>query len=978
MPDYHQTIDQIRAFVQATDQTRSAALEGLASFYAEACAEVSQRLSRCHRLLQQGLRSEAIQLAEIEPKLLDAVATLDFPERAAWDELVAMYGLPEAPRFQVEVAAFLNEAYAQEDPLQDLLRTLRRLALVRGPLKERIDVMRKLAAQDPNNPVWTDDLRSFEKVRFRQIQADAVDASKRHNVDAIGLLLAELEQQTWTEAPPPALLQGIRKADAQFRGQRNRAILSDLEGQLCDAFAASDPVRGRLARDRWFAMLESVDLADTDPIHGRVAEALEWLEVQDRRDQADRDHEAATKALLRNLDDPKRIRPAELERLGNAVLGHPRGMLESVQRRYLDRLWKEHAAAQKRTRLIIAGSASAAVLVASLVFILVRGQARSNDAEQAATALADMLELGELEQASEFVRKLETADAGLLAYPPLVEARSRFDAAKEKDVERALKFDQALREAQAAPVTDPRPAALDTAKSLARMATEKAAIEQIEKARQSAYLENRDRLDKEMAPRLDAVSVKIARMRSILDAATPSAKGPAELPDLVVQAQQDLAAMSPQFPHLGNDLKSLSHALGEKLEAVRKEIAQREQRQRLEDEITESVAYSVDRDPVAIEAFIESLATYAKSFPNSPRSKAFALLEKERPAWQAVSKWARLTSAWRDEGEPVGTEKIKVRLDQAARFLAENPSFPDLERAELYRKHLESMSRRDSGAESPRRRLNQLFSDILVESIWMVRVREPKSRGKCYYMAKRPTEGNRILYLGGFDGRERAKAIITANIDYSDWSPQTKIAVKYRGILNGDGIVAGWDRAMTDMLGSIRSSPEMDPLLQVALLRKVLDLAMEGSEPLREALGPSKSLLDQADVDVNVPWMDPENSDADRLRPKAVEVVKSLPDFDEVRRGAQQHRQLIEKIVHRLTRPVGWLIREGRRCDVRVGKVLPPKGDLWVIVPGEGARTAWKQVGTIQNSRVKVLADSPEVMVEGRPVFRIEEAIPKS
>jgi hypothetical protein len=977
MPDYHQTVDQIRAFVQATDQTRSAALEGLASSYAEACAEVSQRLSRCHRLLQQGLRSEAIQLAEIEPRLLDAVATLDFPERAAWDELVAMYGLPEAPRFQVEVAAFLNEAYAQEDPLQDLLRTHRRLALVRGPLKERIDVMRKLAAQDPNNPVWTDDLRSFEKVRFRQIQAEAIEAAKRHDVDAIGQLLAELEQQTWAEPPPPSLLQGIRKADAQFRGQRNRAILSDLEGQLCDAFAASDPVRGRLARDRWFAMLESLDLAETDPIHGRVAEALEWLEVQDRRDQADRDHEAATKALLRMLDDPKRIRPAELERLGNTVLGHPRGMLESVQRRYLDRLWKEHAAAQKRTRLIIAGSASAAVLVASLLFMLARGQARSNDAEQAATALADMLELGELEQASEFVRKLEAADAGLLAYPPLVEARSRFDAAKEKEVERALKFDQALREAQSAPVTDPRPAALDTAKSLARMATERTALEQIEEARHSAYLENRDRLDKEMAPRLDAISVKIARMRSILEAARPSAKAPAELPDLVVQAQQDLAAMSPQFPHLGNDLKSLSHVLGEKLEAVRKDIALREQRLRLEDEITESVAYSVDRDTVAIEPFIESLANYVKSFPDLPRAKAFALLEKERPAWQTVSRWAKLTSAWRDEGAPVGTEKIKARLDQAAKFLAESPSFPDLERAELYRKHLESMSRRDSGAESPKRRLNQLMSDPLVESIWMVRVKEASSPGKCYYMAKRPSEGsNLIRYLGGFDGRERAKAIISAHIDYSNWSPQTLVAVKYRGILNGVGIVGGWDRVMTDMLVAIRSAAEMDPLLQVALLRKVADLAMEGSEPLREALGPTRGLLDQADVDV--PWMDPENSDADRLRPKAAEVVKSLPDFDEVRRDAQRHRQLIEKIVHRLPRPVGWLIREGRQCDVRVGKVLPPKGDLWVIVPGEGARTAWKQVGSIQNSIVKLLPDSPEVMVEGRPVFHIDEVIPKS
>ena len=116
-------------------------LDELGEGDAEACAEVSQRLVRCQRLLQQGLRSEAIQLAEVQPRLLDAVASLEFPERGAWDELVQDERLAEAARFQVEVAAYLNEADAEEDPLQDLLRAHRRLALIRGPIKTRIGVI---------------------------------------------------------------------------------------------------------------------------------------------------------------------------------------------------------------------------------------------------------------------------------------------------------------------------------------------------------------------------------------------------------------------------------------------------------------------------------------------------------------------------------------------------------------------------------------------------------------------------------------------------------------------------------------------------------------------------------------------------------------------------------------------------------------------------------------------------------------------
>ena len=87
MPDHHQIVDQVRALAQATNQSRAAGLDGWAAAYAQACAEVNERLVRCQRLLQQGLRSEAIQLAEIEPRLLDSVAVLDFPERPAWDEL---------------------------------------------------------------------------------------------------------------------------------------------------------------------------------------------------------------------------------------------------------------------------------------------------------------------------------------------------------------------------------------------------------------------------------------------------------------------------------------------------------------------------------------------------------------------------------------------------------------------------------------------------------------------------------------------------------------------------------------------------------------------------------------------------------------------------------------------------------------------------------------------------------------------------
>ncbi len=220
MADYHQIVEQIRTALHSGDPGHNGRLAGLASAYADACTEAAQRLGRCHRLLQQGLRSEAIQLAESEPKLLDTLAVLDFPERPEWDDVVQMRNLTPAPRIPLEPARLLNEAYADEDPLQELLRRHRRLALQRAPLKLRIAVLRQLAAQDPGSPIWAEDLRTFEQARMLEIQDEAAEAIRRHDA----------------ERDPPA-------------GLRARAVGLDR-----DAAEAAGPVaaQGRLA-DQWRA-----------------------------------------------------------------------------------------------------------------------------------------------------------------------------------------------------------------------------------------------------------------------------------------------------------------------------------------------------------------------------------------------------------------------------------------------------------------------------------------------------------------------------------------------------------------------------------------------------------------------------------------------------------------------------------------------------------------------------------------------------
>ncbi len=266
MADHHQIVEQIRGFLQSSDQTRNDRLDELAKAYAHLCSDANGRLGRCQRLLQQGLRSEALQQADAEPRLLDFVTALEFPERADWDEIVDIYAMTAAPKLMAEARAALADAYAEAEPLQHLLRNHRRLATQRAPLRTRIGVMRKLAAQDPRNPIWAEDLRVFEKARLRQIQIEAAEAVRLHDADHLTRLRAEVQERTWIEPPPKSVVQGLTKAAAQLRDERTAAALADLEARLSESLAERDAARGRAARDEWHALMKASPVDFTDPV----------------------------------------------------------------------------------------------------------------------------------------------------------------------------------------------------------------------------------------------------------------------------------------------------------------------------------------------------------------------------------------------------------------------------------------------------------------------------------------------------------------------------------------------------------------------------------------------------------------------------------------------------------------------------------------------------------------------------------------
>jgi hypothetical protein len=973
MHDLQQLVDQIRSIVQSSDQTRNWPLDSLASAYSEACTAVNQRLSQCQQLLQQGLRSEAIQLAGGEPKLLDVSASLAFPERLAWDELVAAYGLAPAPRLLVEAAQFLNEAYAQQEPLEDLLNSHRRLALARAPLAPRIGVLRKLAAQDPNNLIWDDDLRIFEKARFREIQAEATESLGARDATRVGKLLAELKEQTWVEQPPKALLQGLVKADAQFRGQQVRAALTDIESRLNDAFAARDPVAGRVARQNWDKVTASSGLDPNDPVRERVAGALHWLEEQDRRDRADRDHEASLDALARTLDEPGYVPPSDLERLAKDVLRYDRGMPERLQRQYVSRIESAEKTQARRFQMIAAGAAAIALSVGGLVFYSVRSQLRAGAAVEAAATVNSMLEFGEVEKASGYVKNLEKADSGLLAYPPLTEAIERYQAAQEKETDRVLQFAKAVRDSEQAPLSIAAPPSLETARSLARLETEKQEIARMLERRKAALEAANAKQEVIVSPRLDTVNTEMGQVGRLLEA-TPIDRP--KLLEAIADAARTLSELTPNLELASAAVQRRAQALQHELKTAQGRLDALDRKTRLEEEITRAAAYPASDSKDNLAAFARRLEEYVTSFPEEPRSRAIKETQNEQRLWYTIDAWNQLAEEWKKTEGGLTRDNASVRAERCRQFLSSHPTFPDASNLAIYQKFAEATARRASGEECLVKKLEGLLSDLLVDHVWVVRISELDANGhqtkKEYYTKERPKEQADFVEFASivsYEGKILHRTKVRDAVTFVGLSPQSKVAARFKPLLVDGLKVDQWEGLIIELYNAILREPEIDPILQVALLRKTLEAGIEGSHPFRESLEAMKARLDQAGIAVNVAWMDAEDRGVERARSEAAQFIQSLPDITQSGNEILNRRRQIERSVARIYRIAGWITRVNDHWKLQSGAGLPREAELLVIAPTRQSLGQWKNVGAIAEGKPRIDARDESLLREGRPVF---------
>jgi hypothetical protein len=979
MAEYHEFVDQIRAVLQAGQLPDEGTLQVLAEGYAAACAEANERLTSCTRLLHAGRRAEAIHQAEIDPNLLSMLTTLDFPEREDWDALSEQRGLTRAQALKLDDAVALNEAYAQHDPLRDLLRRYRRLALAQAPLAKRIEVLRTIAERDPDTPTWREDVREHEKVRLQQVRVEVGRAAALEDPRALEDLANELETAPWSTPPPPALTRKVHDELGHVRQVLARRALSACVGRLLAAHDARQLDAARNCRAEWNDHMPLARLAENDPLLEQARPALVWLEQEDRREAAERAARTLSAAL-----DQKESSYHHLSALGTSVRSPGRDIPPELAARLNARL-KELS--RRRWRRALARGAAAtvvAVVVGALAIQQVSRFQHNRTATAFAARLNEILETGSLDQAEAYFEKIPPA---IVSIGPMVEASKKLDDARKDDKKRRDRLRDLLAEMRQREADQPIPPELDTIqrKKLIRTKKDKDAVDQEVRRYHDRFTDVQAEAEAAFHRRVAEVEDDLVRLENLSRKDIASA----EVDNLSQQVQAGLdRLLKDESPALRPPARQEAKALEIRLATVNTERQRWKDRTQLEDRLDRTSAMA-DFDPAP---FTAALKDYVKDFQDTARSLDFKRILDEQPVRVGALTWAKAIEGWSRNAKSlldVSPQTAAERAKECLQILNDHLNFPDAPLAHRYTSYLEAVARREGLA--PRLNNKPIGVREDLEAVWQeefarrLQVVEFTEGGvhKRRYFADEPvdraTARTFLCYVDMQRANIREFNIPTNVIQLVARTPQCRIADN----VNGKKLLQTmrWEEATLQILSDLLApaqSPEFDAIYQFYLIQQTAELAAEGSLLLSETTTFQSFLnaIQRANIDTGVKWMVPDDLIADRERRQAAEVIRGLPSPKNVKIELQEYQRQLDQEMAQQRIPVGWLAREAASWRVRLAHPVPDGTVLYIPSSVASGKPPWQNVGTA-HAPVAILngaAAGSGDWVEGRPVFQVRNA----
>ena len=801
-----------------------------------------------------------------------------------------------------------------------VLRHHRLLALAHGPLSARIQVLRRLAELDSNNPVWQEDLRTFEKERQKQIQAEVEAAARASDATALASLDAELSSPEWKNLPPPTLAKSAAEATTTLHYWAVQSQLEELVAELNSAMSKGRLDLGQTLYSHWRETIANSGWQPHDQLAERVAPALKWV-----RDHLA--HEAAVRALSLAVNGEQSA--ARLRELHSRAVKFGK-LPADLEERFRSRLTAMEHAARRRWWLKIGGAAAVVIVVIFAIGWIVSDEHYEREVATAEKELPYFIDHGELERADSLVRNLSQRvkrNAQLQGLFNLLEDKRKHEVERREDFSQQLgSATHWLEQVQKSLTNEPGQTVLERlreeldriqadlthAKDLAKTEQDSKQVASTEEFATQVKDKWQRQLDQAFLNQYDGFEKQLTQIE--YDTHSSHREQEAQL----VEFKQSLNKWETTSAHVSPALVTRITTLSERLSALEKHAQQQAREEGDEKQITAAVG--------DIPAYVKALREYVQHNPGSNRTPAFRHVAEESLCWEAVAEWQKLATQFRKAG--LAGLRPSVVQDQLTLANTVSDNFADCAECESLRNllpYLKAMAQRDNGGERIEAPLKKLFADPLVANAWMVEmetdavVEKKGDQGKQrYYFREQPKvdrdspASTSFVYVSTFDGKTKNGWLSQGNkVQYVGRAPQTIVAEQVLPILK-DINDNNWERSFCRMIAVIHADRAMDPILKVNLLQQVLDTGIRGSHCLEKAFGRHLEWIKEARINAFANWLDPADSTVANERKEAARKLESFPDLDSPSKAVEQDMKTNRPLPE--FRWVGWLnrSRDGR------------------------------------------------------------------
>jgi hypothetical protein len=853
--------EQVKAIVSGR-QASEAEMRDLAQRVGEAGGVFQRRVDRAIRYARAGLRLEAAAEAEAEPSLFALAEALDTRHCHEWRAICERERWTAPPTPDPGALAELNEAIAELRPLRRLMARMRFMVLSDAEPWERMLLLRQLAAHDPHNPIWRDDLEALEPHCAQRLAEEADAAMTAGDLARAERCMARLERGEWEHA-------AVGRSLAVLGARLDAAIVAECAARAGTAiealeaeWSAASPSGVERRLGEWDALLERATThGGTLPpaLEARAEAVRNWLDARRNDDDAHRRHVAAAAALEEVL---ARASPG-VEALRAALAASEttsEGCPQPLRARALDELGRlERRAAARRTMAIVGAVTAVAAVVAGIWWGVQRAVVAGR-AEAMAAAIRAHVSAGNLDAAATALGEAGQ-DAAVADDARVATARREYMAARAALALGDQEFDAAIAAAGDPGDAGADLAAFERAQRLARTDAQRTAVEEWRRLQQRASTARDSARAQDQLKVVRALAQEIAAARP----AGEDAVALAALADLEARLSS-VARDAGGNPAVLREVEA-ARALLEAHRAAQRDEAAARARERALLALAQAAT-----DPEALHLAIEG---FMRENPGTPEATALREAAAAAPAWSAVERWnpvaargglATAATAPQDE-----RDALHAALQAYAAAAPESPLAPGAR----------ALAALVAPAQGWRTWLEDKMGQLPAFRLYSVELRD----GTRLYMTQDPVTVSTqtdpaggayrvypVLLAEGTAPRTGFQRVEVASVKTQGPAPQRALVPVIRRAIEGDGPSAPNDmQAALAVLALLRDTDAVDGAFAAQVVRGMLEsLEPEAPRAFQESVrSAARRLARERPEEIN--WLSP--SPAERERSKALRAL---------------------------------------------------------------------------------------------------------